>query len=137
MDEFIQWFNSSKTDTLLDPLIRADIVHLWFVTLHPFDDGNGRITRTLTDLALSQMDQQSIRLYAMSPVILNKRKSYYEILEATQKGDSNITAWFVWFLQALNESLDQTLKRIEMTLLKSKFWQAFQTWIYMRDSAKF
>ena len=73
----------------------------------------------------------------MSPVILNKRKSYYEILEATQKGDSNITAWFVWFLQALNESLDQTLKRIEMTLLKSKFWQAFQTWIYMRDSAKF
>lgn len=62
LDEFIQWFNSSKTDTLLDPLIRADIVHLWFVTLHPFDDGNGRITRTLTDLALSQMDQQSIRL---------------------------------------------------------------------------
>ena len=91
----------------------------------PFDDGNGRITRTLTDLALAQMDQQSIRLYTMSPVILNKRKSYYKILEATQKGDSDITAWLLWFLQALNESLEHTLKRIEMTLLKSTFWQTF------------
>lgn len=93
LNEFIVWFNGSKTNTLLDPLIRAGITHLWFVTLHPFDDGNGRITRTLTDLALAQMDQQSIRLYAMSPVILNKRKSYYEILEATQKGSSDITDW--------------------------------------------
>lgn len=85
LDEFIKCFNTSKTETLLDPLIRAGIIHLWFVTLHhPFDDGNGRITRTLTDLALAQMDQQSIRLYAMSPIILNKRKSYYEILEAPQ-----------------------------------------------------
>ncbi|WP_019384651.1 Fic family protein [Acinetobacter venetianus] len=125
LDEFIQWFNTSRTNTLLDPLIRAGIAHLWFVTLHPFDDGNGRITRTLTDLALAQMDQQSIRLYAMSPIILNKRKSYYEILEATQKGDSDITAWLLWFLQALNESLEQTLKRIERTLLKSTFWQTF------------
>ncbi|OJU53224.1 MAG: cell filamentation protein Fic [Acinetobacter sp. 39-4] len=125
LDEFIQWFNTSRTNTLLDPLIRAGITHLWFVTLHPFDDGNGRITRTLTDLALAQMDQQSIRLYAMSPVILNKRKSYYEILEATQKDGSDITAWLLWFLQALNESLEQTLKRIERTLLKSTFWQVF------------
>ncbi|MGA4854470.1 Fic family protein [Acinetobacter haemolyticus] len=125
VDEFIQWFNASRTNTLLDPLIRAGITHLWFVTLHPFDDGNGRITRTLTDLALAQMDQQSIRLYAMSPVILNKRKSYYEILEATQKGGSDITNWLLWFLQALNESLEQTLKRIKRTLLKSTFWQTF------------
>ncbi|ENX00360.1 hypothetical protein F900_02030 [Acinetobacter modestus] len=125
VDEFIQWFNESRTNTLLDPLIRAGTTHLWFVTLHPFDDGNGRITRTLTDLALAQMDQQSIRLYAMSPIILNKRKSYYEILEATQKGGSDITDWLLWFLQALNESLEQTLKRIERTLLKSTFWQVF------------
>ncbi|MCM5531196.1 Fic family protein [Acinetobacter pittii] len=125
LDEFIQWFNTSRTNTLLDPLIRAGITHLWFVTLHPFDDGNGRITRTLTDLALAQMDQQSIRLYAMSPIILNTRKNYYEILEATQKGSSDITAWLLWFLQALNESLEQTLKRIERTLLKSTFWQVF------------
>lgn len=125
LDEFIQCFNTSRNNTLLDPLIRAGITHLWFVTLHPFDDGNGRITRTLTDLALAQMDQQSIRLYAMSPVILNKRKSYYEILEATQKSDSDITDWLLWFLQALNESLEQTLKRIERTLRKSTFWQVF------------
>lgn len=125
LDEFIQWFNTSRNNTLLDPLIRAGITHLWFVTLHPFDDGNGRITRTLTDLALAQMDQQSIRLYAMSPIILNKRKSYYEILEATQKSGSDITDWLLWFLQALNESLEQTLKRIERTLRKSTFWQVF------------
>lgn len=112
VDEFIQWFNTSRTNTLLDPLIRAGITHhLWFVTLHPFDDGNGRITRTLTDLALAQMDQQSIRLYAMSPIILNKRKSYYEILEATPKGGSYITDWLRWFLQALNESIEETLKK--------------------------
>lgn len=125
VNEFIQWFNTSRTNSLLDPLIRAGIVHLWFVTLHPFDDGNGRITRTLTDLALAQMDQQSIRLYAMSPVILNKRKSYYDILEQIQKGKSDVTAWLSWFLQALDESLEQTLKRIERTLVKSAFWQKF------------
>ncbi len=123
--EFIQWFNASRTDTLLDPLIRVGITHLWFVTLHPFDDGNGRIARTLTDLALAQLDQQSIRLYAMSPIILNQRKRYYEILESTQKGDADITAWLLWFLQALDESLEQTLQRIERTLLKSTFWQTF------------
>ena len=125
LDQFMQWFNGSRTNPLLDPLIRAGITHLWFVTLHPFDDGNGRITRTLTDLALAQMDQQSIRLYAMSPVILSKRKRYYEVLEATQKGDSNITAWLLWFLNALNESLEQTLTRIQRTLLKSRFWSTF------------
>lgn len=125
LEEFLQWFNHSRVDTLLDPLVRAGIVHLWFVTLHPFDDGNGRITRTLTDLALAQMDHQSIRLYAMSPIILQKRKSYYDILEATQKSDSDITDWLAWFLQALNESLEQTLQRIERTLLKNKFWQNY------------
>ena len=125
LDEFIQWFNTSRTNTLLDPLIRAGITHLVFLTPHPFDDCNRRITLTLTDLALAQMDQQSIRLYAMSPVILNKRKSYYEILEATQKGGFDITAWLLWFLQAFNDSLEQTLKRIERTLLKSTFWQIF------------
>ena len=125
LNAFIDWFNQSLSDSLLDPLLRAGITHLWFITLHPFDDGNGRITRTLTDLALAQMDEQSIRLYAMSPVILDKRKSYYEILEQTQKNDSNITAWLVWFLDTLNDSLDTTLKQIQRTLLKSQFWQKF------------
>lgn len=123
LQDFIDWFNRSRDDALIDPLIRAGITHLWFVTLHPFDDGNGRITRTLTDLALAQMDAQSIRLYAMSPIILKQRKSYYEILEQTQKSHADITDWLVWFLDALNESLEHTLKRIERTLLKSRFWQ--------------
>ena len=125
LETFINWFNNSLTDALLDPLLRAGITHLWFITLHPFDDGNGRITRTLTDLALAQMDEQSIRLYAMSPVILNKRKSYYEILEQTQKNDSNITNWLVWFLDTLNDSLETTLKQIDRTLFKSQFWHKY------------
>lgn len=125
LEAFINWFNLSLTDALLDPLLRAGITHLWFITLHPFDDGNGRITRTLTDLALAQMDQQSIRLYAMSPVILNKRKSYYEILEQSQKNDSNITNWLVWFLDTLNDSLETTLKQINRTVFKSQFWYKY------------
>jgi Fic family protein len=125
LETFINWFNNSLTDALLDPLLRAGITHLWFITLHPFDDGNGRITRTLTDLALAQMDEQSIRLYAVSPVILNKRKSYYEILEQTQKNDSNITNWLVWFLDTLNDSLETTLKQINRTLFKSQFWHKY------------
>lgn len=122
LDAFITWFNSSLNDALLDPILRAGITHLWFITLHPFDDGNGRITRILTDLALAQMDEQSIRLYAISPAILDKRKSYYDILEQTQKSDSNITAWLVWFLDTLDDSLEKTLKQINRTLFKSQFW---------------
>ena len=95
------------------------MTHLWFITLHPFDDGNGHITRTLTNLALAQMDEQSIRLYAISPSILSKRKSYYETLEQTQENDSNITDWLVWFLDTLNNSLETTLKQINRTLFKS------------------
>lgn len=125
LNAFITWFNRSLDDPLLDPLLRAGITHLWFVTLHPFDDGNGRITRILTDLALAQMDEQSIRLYAMSPAILNKRKSYYEVLEKTQKNDFNITDWLVWFLDILNDSLEKTLVKINRTLFKSQFWHQY------------
>lgn len=127
LNAFIQWFNNSLSDSLLDPLLRAGITHLWFVTLYPFDDGNGRITRTLTDLALAQMDEQSIRLYAISPAILNKRKNYYDILEKTQKNDSNITDWLVWFLEILNDSLEKTLKQIKRTLFKGQFWHKYSS----------
>ena len=122
---FIDWFNHSKHDVLLDPLVRAGITHFWFVTLHPFDDGNGRITRILTDLALAQMDHQSIRLYAMSPAILNQRKSYYDILEQSQQGDLDITHWLIWFLETLLEGIEQALQRVERTIQKSRFWQQF------------
>ena len=107
---FIQWFNESKSDVSLDPLLRAAITHLWFVTLHPLDDGNGRITRLLTDLALAQAERQSVRFYAMSVTILANRKSYYEILEKTQKGGMDITDWLKWFLDTLNETFDLALR---------------------------
>ncbi len=120
---FIQWFNESKGDTSLDPLLRAAITHLWFVTLHPLDDGNGRITRLLTDLALAQAEQQSVRFYAMSVCILANRKSYYEILEKTQKGDVDITAWLVWFFDILNKTFDEVLREIDQTVFKGIFWR--------------
>ncbi len=120
---FIQWFNESKADSSLDPLLRAAITHLWFVTLHPLDDGNGRITRLLTDLALAQAERQSVRFYAMSVSILANRKSYYEILEQTQKGGMDITAWLKWFLVTLNETFDLALKEIDQTVFKTNFWR--------------
>ncbi|EKO3374397.1 Fic family protein [Vibrio fluvialis] len=120
---FLEWFNSSKQNVSLDPLVRAAITHLWFVTLHPLDDGNGRITRLLTDLALAQAEQQSVRFYAMSVCILANRKSYYEILERTQKGDVDITPWLVWFFNTLNETFAGVLKEIDQTLFKTNFWR--------------
>lgn len=121
--QFVEWFNASKQDVTIDPLLRAAITHLWFVTLPPLDDGNGRITRLLTDLALAQAEQQSVRFYAMSVGILANRKSYYEILERTQKGDVDITAWIVWFFDTLNETFDQALSEIEQTVFKTNFWR--------------
>ncbi|MGL4449402.1 MAG: Fic family protein [Shewanella sp.] len=120
---FIHWFNDSREDPALDPLLRAAITHLWFVTLHPLDDGNGRITRLLTDLALAQAERQSVRFYAMSVAILANRKSYYEILEQSQKGDLDITAWLMWFLDTLGETFAKVLKEIEHTIVKTHFWR--------------
>lgn len=123
---FIDWFNQSNHPSL-DPLVRAAITHFWFITLHPFDDGNGRITRALTDLALAQADSQSIRLYAMSATILASRSDYYRILEKSQSGDLDITEWLEWFLLTLNTTLQMALVAIDRTLQKRRFWQAFQT----------
>lgn len=120
---FLHWFNASKDDPLYDPLLRAAVAHLWFVTLHPFDDGNGRITRALTDLALAQADNQGIRLYAMSVAILARRQGYYQILESTQKGGLDITGWLTWFLQTLDATLENALGDIDRTVQKTRFWQ--------------
>ncbi len=136
IQQFVDWFNRSKQDAKLNPILRAAITHLWFVTLHPLDDGNGRITRLLTDLALSQAESQSIRLYAMSVSILNRRKSYYEILEKTQKGNLNITAWIMWFLETLNQTFLDTLKNIEETVLKTQFWQRVDQTALSKEQAK-
>ena len=120
---FIEWFNQSRKDAALDPLLRAGICHLWLVTLHPFDDGNGRITRALTDRALAQAESSGIRLYAMSAAILERRKEYYRILERVQRSDIDITAWLEWFLQTLDATLQASLDKIERTLTKTRFWQ--------------
>lgn len=122
--DFLAWFESSRSDVSLDPLLRAGIAHFWFVTLHPFGDGNGRLTRAITDMALAQSDQQAIRFYAMSASILDDRAGYYRILEASQKGGLDITAWLHWFLSTLLKSLEQALARIDRVLAKARFWQA-------------
>lgn len=122
LNGFMQWFNQSQHDPVIDPIIRAAVTHLWFITLHPFEDGNGRITRALTDRALAQADQQSVRLYAMSEAILDKRNQYYAVLENTQKGGLDITQWISWFCDALLAALDDALSKIERTVFKAKFW---------------
>ncbi|KAA1189822.1 Fic family protein [Photorhabdus heterorhabditis] len=136
MTQFIEWFNQSRTDNHLDPIIRAAIVHLWFVTIHPLEDGNGRITRFLTDLALAQAENRSIRFYAMSVSICNHRKAYYEILESTQRGGLNITVWLVWFLKILNETLANKLKEINQVVQKAKFWRRIDQTQLTEEQAK-
>lgn len=125
--EFVAWFNASRSDARLDPLLRAAIAHFWFVTLHPFDDGNGRITRALTDLALAQGEQQSIRFYAMSVAILADRKGYYQHLENGQKLPStaaiDLTPWLNWFLNTLQRAIADAEAQIDHILGKGRFWQ--------------
>ncbi|WP_259758953.1 Fic family protein [Pseudomonas sp. GCEP-101] len=127
LDAFLAWFTSSRSDDTLDPILRAGIAHFWFVTLHPFDDGNGRLTRALTDLALAQGERQAVRLYAMSASILDDRSGYYRILESSQKDGLDITAWLEWFLATLLKSLEQALQRIQRVLGKARFWQAHRS----------
>ncbi|WP_323167514.1 Fic family protein [Pseudomonas atacamensis] len=124
IERFLSWFEASRDQVSLDPLLRAGIAHFWFVTLHPFDDGNGRLTRTITDLALAQGEAQAIRFYAMSASILEDRAGYYRILESSQKTTLDITEWLTWFLQTLLRSLQQAITRIDSVLGKTRFWQA-------------
>lgn len=125
IDRFLDWYESSRHDPALDPLIRAGLAHFWFVTLHPFEDGNGRIARAIADRALAQADQQSIRMYAMSAAILARRDDYYRCLEASQRGSPDLTAWLAWFLDTLDATLLDVLDRVGRTLVKARFWQRF------------
>ncbi len=119
MNLFLEWF---EDDQPIDPMIKAAVAHLWFVTIHPFDDGNGRISRAITDMQLSRADSTSKRFYTMSAQILNDRKKYYTILEETQKGDSDITEWIVWFLNCLKDSIINADEILGAVLQKSSFW---------------
>lgn len=122
MKNFFDWFESSRSDAALDPLLRAGIAHFWLVTLHPFDDGNGRIARAVADLALAQAHPATARLHAMSAAILANRKGYYAILETTQRGALDITTWLRWFLETLLLSLNEAQQRIDRVLTKARFW---------------
>jgi len=123
LDAFFDWFDISQREAGLDPLLRAGVAHFWFVTLHPFDDGNGRLTRAITDLALAQAENQAIRFYAMSASILADRQGYYDILERSQKDGLDITPWLEWFLRTLLHTLDRAIQRIDRVLAKARFWQ--------------
>jgi len=120
MADLIDYINK-KDDT--DFLIKAGIVHLWFVILHPFDDGNGRIARTLADMMLARSDNLNFRFYSMSSQIKKVRKSYYYILERTQKGSLDITNWLLWFLGNLLISMNNSDKIFGSVLKKAEFWQ--------------
>lgn len=122
--DFIGWFNRSRHDPALDPLIRAGLSHLWFVTIHPFEDGNGRLARAIADLALAQAEQRTIRLYTMSATILNCRRDYYKILEATQRGGLDVTPWLVWFLRALQSALADACGQIDRIFDKTRYWRS-------------
>lgn len=119
MNRFIKWVNEENK---IDLVIKAAIVHLWFVTIHPFQDGNGRITRALTDMLLAQSDKSTQRFYSMSAQIRAERKEYYEILEKTQKGDLDISEWIKWFLSCLINTLIATDKILIRVLFKADFW---------------
>lgn len=121
LHNFLHWFN--EPPSVLDPMLRAGIAHLWLVTLHPFDDGNGRVTRAVTDMALAQAEGQAIRFYSLSAAIMARRQEYYTHLEAAQKGTLDITSWLEWFLLVLEEALQQALERIDHVLAKGRFWQ--------------
>ena len=125
LDAFLQWFEESRQDPALDPLLRAAICHFYFVTVHPFDDGNGRLARALTELALDQADGQGFRLYAMSAAILKDRKNYYAALEECQRGDMDVTVWVEWFLKTLIAAVQGALNQVGQTLSKARFWQQY------------
>ena len=120
MNAFIAWFNREDT---MDPVIKAAIAHLWFLTIHPFDDGNGRIARAIADMELSRADGSPQRFYSMSAQIRLERNRYYEILEQTQKGDLDITEWLLWFLDCLTGALRATDHALARVLTKAKFWE--------------
>lgn len=119
MNRFLQWFNEVNK---IDLVIKAAIAHLWFVTIHPFQDGNGRITRALTDMLLARSDKSTQRFYSMSAQIRIERKEYYDILEKMQKGDLDVTEWIKWFLNCLINALNATEKILTRVLIKADFW---------------
>ncbi|WP_237173173.1 Fic family protein [Paracandidimonas lactea] len=119
-DCFINWANRASNEP---PLIKAGLAHLWFVTLHPFDDGNGRIARAVGDLFLARADGSPQRFYSLSAQIQRECKAYYDILERTQKQSLDVTEWLAWFLETLHRAVDQAQHTLDAVLAKTRFWQ--------------
>jgi Fic family protein len=121
MQRFLSWWDDSKG--AVEGIIRAAIAHVWFVTIHPFDDGNGRIARALTDMAMAQDDKQRVRYYALSAQIMSEREEYYSILEKTQKGSSDVTGWLVWFLGCFARAIKHSDDMLNGVFSKAEFWR--------------
>ncbi|RDV11850.1 Fic family protein [Pontibacter diazotrophicus] len=119
MNRFLDWFNNKAE---LDPVLKAGVAHLWFVTIHPFDDGNGRVARAIADMQLARADRGGQRYYSMSAQIRQERSAYYAILEKTQKGTLDITPWLEWFLSCLHGSLSLADEKLEAVLQRARFW---------------
>src|SRR5215469_3605114 len=122
MKKFLVWF---EQDNSTDLVLKAGVAHLWFVTIHPFDDGNGRIARAIADMVLARSELSPQRFYSMSAQIRQERKAYYEILEATQKDGLDITRWLEWFLECLGRAFDRTETILAKVLDKARFWERF------------
>ncbi len=124
MRALLRWSNDAED---MDLVLKAGIAHLWFVTIHPFDDGNGRIARALTDLMLARSEQSSQRFYSMSAQIREERNEYYKLLEGTQKGDLDITPWMEWFLGCLGRAFEGAQAELTAVLAKAQFWEHHRT----------
>lgn len=122
MDRFLDWFNS---DVDLDPVLKAAVAHFWFIIIHPFDDGNGRMARAISDLSLARSDKSSERYYSMSSQILLERKRYYEVLQKVQHSTGDITEWLDWFLNCLHNALLETDKTLHKIFYKVEFWRKY------------
>lgn len=121
MERFLDWFNGGQEP---DWVAKAGLAHLWFVTLHPFEDGNGRIARAIADMALARSEQSSQRFYSMSAQIRQERADYYDILERTQKGTLDVTSWMEWFFACLDRDLQGAQRTLEAVLFKARFWES-------------
>lgn len=124
MAAFVRWFNNDTQDHLV---IKAAIAHLWFLTLHPFEDGNGRIARALSDLLLARCDGHRYRFYSLSSQLQTVRKAYYEILENTQKGSLDVTPWVLWFIEQLVDAIQDSERQLDAVLFKAAFWHRWGT----------
>ena len=121
---FLEWVNRPSLEA---PLLKAGLGHLWFVTLHPFDDGNGRIARAIGDLLLARAERSPQRFYSMSAQIQRERNGYYDILERTQKRSMEVTEWLLWFIQTLQRAVDQAQHTVDTVLAKARYWQCWAT----------